>query len=315
MPDGSWSMDPGQCPKCQGKCKDPGNRLQAKMGATAMGILPFLGAGQTHKVGKYKASVQAGLGFLARTMKVTQNGGDCTDPGGSFYSHGLCAIALCESYALTQDKSVGQAAQLAINFISYAQDPVGGGWRYAPKQAGDTSVVGWQLMALKSGHMSNLLVRPQTVKDATKFLNSVQDDGGAYYGYTDKGRGGGTTAVGLLCRMYLGWKHDEPALETGVKFLAKRGPSATDIYYNYYATQVLHHYEGELWSAWNDKMRDQLVNTQSKTGHETGSWFYPGGHANEAGGRLYCTALSVMTLEVYYRHLPIYKKASTDDEF
>ena len=34
------------------------------------------------------------------------------------------------------------------------------------------------------------------------------------------------------------------------------------MYYNYYATQVLHHYDGELWTKWNAKMRDYLVNSQ-----------------------------------------------------
>jgi hypothetical protein len=62
-------------------------------------------------------------------------------------------------------------------------------------------------------------------------------------------------------------------------------------------------------------MRDQLVETQAKQGHEAGSWFSGTGHANEAGGRLYMTSLSCMTLEVYYRHLPLYKKSSTEDDF
>ena len=46
--------------------------------------------------------------------------------------------------------------------------------------------------------------------------------------------------------------------------LSNVGPSQTDMYYNYYATQVLHHYEGELWTKWNAKMRDYLVNSQSR---------------------------------------------------
>ncbi len=41
-----------------------------------------------------------------------------------------------------------------------AQDPIGGGWRYEPHQPGDTSVTGWQLMALKSGQMAYLTVDP-----------------------------------------------------------------------------------------------------------------------------------------------------------
>ena len=74
------------------------------------------------------------------------------------YSHGLATIALCEAYGLTGDRQVGPAAQGAVNFILNAQNPADGGWRYNPRDPGDTSVVGWQLMALKSAHMAGLNV-------------------------------------------------------------------------------------------------------------------------------------------------------------
>ena len=50
-----------------------------------------------------------------------------------------------------------------------------------------------------------------------------------------------------------------------------------------------------------------LVNSQATTGHEAGSWnpISPHGHQ---GGRLYMTALACCTLEVYYRHAPLYRK-------
>ena len=67
-------------------------------------------------------------------------------------------------------------AQAALNFICSAQDPVGGGWRYEPRQPGDTSVVGWQIMALKSGYMAYLDVPAATVKKAFDFLDSVQSE-------------------------------------------------------------------------------------------------------------------------------------------
>ena len=162
--------------------------------------------------------------------------------------------------------------------------------------------------------MAYLQVNPLTVKKAVDFLNSVQDEDGAYYGYTGPGRGGSTTAVGLLCRMYLGWKKDNPALQRGVAHLAKLGPS-TDLYFDYYATQIMHHMEGEMWIAWNNKMKEMLLKNQATSGHEAGSWYegVNGGHA--AVGRLYCTSLSTMILEVYYRHLPIYRNQSVDEEF
>jgi hypothetical protein len=39
-----------------------------------------------------------------------------------------------------------------------------------------------------------------------------------------------------------------------------------------------------------------------------------GDHGSERGGRLYCTSMATMILEVYYRHMPIYgKQAATED--
>jgi hypothetical protein len=116
--------------------------------------------------------------------------------------------------------------------------------------------------------------------------------------------------------MYLGWKKDHPALQRGVERLAKAGPTK-DLYFDYYATQIMHHMEGEVWIAWNNKMRDTLVKAQSKKGHEEGSWYegVDGGHGPHAGGRIYCTSLATMILEVYYRHLPIYGQQSVDEEF
>jgi hypothetical protein len=73
--------------------------------------------------------------------------------------------------------------------------------------------------------------------------------------------------------------------------------------------------EGDLWKKWNAKMRDQLVKAQAKKGHEEGSWHLKGDHHGGRAGRLYCTAMATMVLEVYYRHLPIYRKQSTEADF
>ena len=62
-------------------------------------------------------------------------------------------------------------------------------------------------------------------------------------------------------------------------------------------------------------MRDQLIESQVKKGHESGSWYVAGDFHSELGGRLYCTSMATMILEVYYRHLPIYRKQSTQDDF
>jgi hypothetical protein len=316
LPDGGWSFDLTTCPSCGGKCSHSGvSKAKDRCGATAMALLPFLGRGYTHREGKFKAIVENGIAYLAALS--AEGNGKVYREAGTMYSQGLAGIALSECYAMTQDSRLAGPTQAALTFIMQAQDPAGGGWRYSPRQPGDTSAVGWQIIALKSGNMANLNVNPLTVKKAVAFLNSVESQKGARYGYTDNSRfSPGLTAVGLLCRMYLGWKKDNPALRDGVAYLARTGPTP-DLYYDYYATQIMHHMEGDVWIAWNTKMKSLLLKTQSTKDHEVGSWYdgVDGGHGADAAGRLYCTALSTMILEVYYRHLPIYGNASVNDEF
>jgi len=322
MPDGSWNFDHRLSP-CQGRCSEPGEMTTAVRAATGLALLPFLGAGQTHNLpGPYREVVQRGTLALVRMMKPDPHGGSFLEPGGNMYSHGIASMALSEAYAMTGDPALARPAQLALNFICYAQDPRGGGWRYQPRQLGDTSVMGWQIMALKSGHMAALSVPPLVIQKANWFLDGKQVDGGEGYCYLgDKqcAYAPTTSAIGLLCRMYLGWPHNHPALQRGVLRLARQGPSNNQAYFNYYATQVLFQYTsgaGELWQKWNTTLRDRLIESQATSGHEKGSWFFDrkGSHT-KSGGRLYCTAMASMTLEVYYRYLPIYKAKSVESDF
>ncbi len=317
LPDGGWSFDLTKCPSCKGRCRNSGKLTRARNAATGLALMTFLGAGDTHKNSKkYKSTVNRGLQYLVNNMRVGSHGGALNESGGTMYSHGIASIAICEAYALTKDKNLLTPTRAVLSFICYAQDPIGGGWRYRPRQKGDTSMVGWQLMALKSGYMAGFDIPPQVVERANRFLDDVQVNGGTAYGYTTPGQGEATTAIGLLCRMYLGWKRDNPALERGVRMLSKRGPSPSNMYYNYYATQVMRHWEGEPWENWNRQMRDQLVHSQAKQGHEKGSWFTGSGDLGAVtGGRLYCTTMATMILEVYYRYMPIYSSESIDKDF
>jgi hypothetical protein len=309
--DGSWSLSGfhkvGDC-----NCNGAGS-FSGKSPGTALAMLPFLGAGQSHLAGKYKGSVGRGLRWLVENQK--ENGDLRAGSNGNegMYTHGQATIVLCEAFAMTGDEELRIPAQKAIDFIVAAQYR-DGGWRYTPgppTQRGDTSVVGWQLMALQSARAASLTVPEQTWSMADLYLDSVQHKGGSQYSY--QARGGPTevmTAEALLCRLYLGWNKERPGLSQGVHWLtdnhlpSERSPN---IYYWYYGTQLLHHYGGADWEEWNVKMRDLLVNSQETGGHAAGSWAPRGQHA-APGGRIYVTSLSVCTLEVYYRHLPIFRQ-------
>jgi hypothetical protein len=296
-------------------CSHSGSGGLARNGATALGILPFLGAGFTSQKGKYSQTISSALDYL-----ITHQGrdGGFHEPQGTMYSHGLATLALCEAAAMVspedrrsswhrrQHQKLTNAAQHAIDY-SVRNQHRSGGWRYEPGQPGDTSVVGWLAMALQSGRMADLHVPAETLTGISQFLDSVSSDNyGATYGYQDSAPRPGTTAIGLLCRMYLGWDRTHPGITNGAEYLNQLGPSSNNVYFDYYATQVMHHYQGALWNRWNAILRDHLVQTQAKKGHEAGSWYFDDDFGSGIGGRLYVTAMATMILEVYYRHMPIY---------
>jgi hypothetical protein len=309
---GSWHFDHTQDGgRCNGYCRNPGKN-GSSTGATAMALLAFYGAGYTHRSGPHQEPLNRGLYYLIRRILQTEHGADLQE--GTMYAQGLSAIALCEAYAMTGDESLRPFAEQAIRFILYAQDKKGGGWRYSPGEPGDTTMHGWQLMALKSAMLAGIRVPSPAWHLAGEFLDSVQADGGAAYGYRTPQRLPTTSAVGLLCRMYMGWEHEREALARGVAYLDRSGPSKTNIYYNYYATQVMSHYGGSPWKRWNAEMREHLIATQAAVGHEAGSWHFADQHG-DVGGRLYTTAMAVMTLEVYYRYMPLYGERAVNESF
>jgi len=117
------------------------------------------------------------------------------------------------------------------------------------------------------------------------------------------------TAEAPLCRQYLGWKHDDRRLRSGIDFLLANpiDYSNQNVYYWYYATQACHHMDGNDWNRWNLVMRQAIPTAQTKTGPDKGSWGPSGDRWGSHGGRLFVTCLSIYMLEVYYRHLPIYQ--------
>lgn len=306
--EGSWSLDafhrgPGP--------RGPGEGLgePSDTAGTALALLPFLGAGETHQSGQYRVVVRKGLQWLVHEQKPD---GDLRGSGiGQMYAHGLAAIVLCEAYAMTRDQQLHEPSQRTLDFIVKAQHKVGG-WRYHPREPGDTSVVGWQLMALKSGSMGYLIVPDRTFAAAGHFLDTVEVDKlGSQYSYRPHGAtSSAMTAEALLCRQYLGWPKDHRALVAGARYLLETFPPEIDkpnIYYWYYATQVMHHLGGEMWGRWNSMMRSILVETQRVQGPHAGSWD-PRGPFSSEGGRIFMTSLALCTLEVYYRHLPLYRR-------
>ncbi|MCE9547022.1 MAG: terpene cyclase/mutase family protein [Planctomycetia bacterium] len=297
--DGSWRFDLKG--PCDGNCRNAGDFASINA-STSLALLPFLAAGHTHRAGDYVDTVQRGIAYLVAHATSTPSGADLQS--GSMYSQGLATIVLCEAYAMSHDEALRPTCDEALRFIIRAQHEQGG-WRYIPGQPGDVTSTGWQLMGLKSGQLAKIPFDRFVFYRASRFLDSLESADHAGYGYQTGRQEQCTTAIGLYSRLLTGWTREHADMKRGGELLAKWGPSANDMYYNYYATMVLNQLDTPAWPLWNQKMRSQLLRDQATEGHEAGSWYYDHHHARP-GGRLYVTAMAVLTLEVYYRFLPLY---------
>jgi hypothetical protein len=289
----------------------------ADTGVSALALLAFLGAGHTHQHGAYQETVRHGLDFLLRSQAADGNlFGDATLYA-QMYCHSMATFALAEAQAVSGDRRLQPAVVKAVNYSVRAQNAATGGWRYRPGDTGDTSQLGWQIMALASARRAGIDVPDQTWQRIERFLRSVRrgSAGGLASYRPDSPVSTSMTAEAFYCRYVLremsNVNVDEPAAaEARAQLLATLpGAERVNLYYWYYATLAMHHAQqsnddaAAAWRTWNDALTTALLETQVSDGPDNGSWTSDtmwGGY----GGRVYTTAMATMCLEVYYRYAP-----------
>jgi hypothetical protein len=282
---------------------------------SGLALLAFLGAGHTHLDGQYQNTLARGLEFLMASQGANGNLGGQAELYAHMYCHGMATLALSEAYALTRDERLERPLRRAVAYTLAAQHPTAGGWRYqAGDRQGDTSQLGWQLMALKSAKLAGIEIPASSEEGMKRFLKSVAAGRhGGLASYRPNERTSATmTAEALVCRHFLGMPPDDPAAakEAGDSLMQELpGQGKANLYYWYYATLAMHQLQGTYWETWNEALRTALVESQRIDGDQAGSWDTDtiwGGY----GGRVYTTAMGALCLEVYYRFLPLYEQTA-----
>lgn len=304
--DGRWDM------------KKHGANGDYDTAGASLALLCFYGWGEAHnKAGKYQGNVQRALNWLIKQQK--ENGD--LQGGGRMYCHGIAAIALCEAYGATKDPKLREPAEKAIALILASQSPSKGGWRYKPvgkngkpSDDSDLSVTAWQYMALHSGRLAGLSIPDEAFERARRYMDSVSSGRhGGLYSYTGGGPNKAMTASGMFCRQLDLVPPTDPRMPEGAEYLGRHSfDKNPDYYFVYYATLALYQHQGAVWQEWNDKLKDIFPRIQKTVGTERGSWD-PGGQHARTGGRVLSTTLSVLSLEVYYRLLPMYGFRGADN--
>lgn len=296
----------------------------ADVGITSLAVLAFLGKLQTVDQGEFSPNVSRALRWIVSQQSTRQwgegwgstpgyLGGDATEYE-AMYCHAMATFALAEAYAMSRNSPdaqwLRQPLELAVGFILDTQN-VDGGWRYVKGQReGDMSIFGWQLMALKSAQAAGIHIEERRIAMMRRFLLERRiGSSGGLAGYRPREAAGASAAAETLyCRQILGMTDDAAVIQENVKVIVANLPRKTTLnyYYWYYGTLALYQHGGPEWEQWNTAVRNMLVADQRREGPLTGSWD-PHDVWGGYGGRMYSTAIATLSLEVYYRYLPLYR--------
>jgi hypothetical protein len=330
-----YQLNCNEMPKCEPGSANESGGSDANVAMTGYAVLCFLGAGYDHRTpNKFKVTIQKGLDYLRSVQKPDGL------MGSRNYEHAVGTMALCEAYAMSNDPDLRVPAQNGLKMVLARQNKdakaadaqyAGLGWDYVePKpERNDSSVSGWNVMALKSGLAAGLNVGngmegarkwlERAWKAANKDAARITDPYTAIssFPYTwdatsdqvqidpPGSQNHDMAPVGALCATYLGHHAGDPMLESLCNHIMQyQLPTSypCNTYYLYYDTMAVFQAGGERWAKWNGTVRDMLVNAQRKgEGCYDGSWNWEGTkfHGN-SHGRILSTAYCCLCLEVYY---------------
>ncbi len=317
--DGSWSKEPNANPQPD----------KNDIAITGLAVLCFLGAGHTEIAGKYRKNVKNAIKFLLKQQHKNDGG---FGHGGT-YINGIATMALAEAAAMANKSKTKAAAQKAINWVFAAQNNAGS-WGYStgetknkkqPDGKNDTSVAGWQMMAIKSAKLAHLKLNERKIKKALAAFDRATTDGkknfqGNYQSPLKGHANFGTptmTLVVMCIKEFFGMKKTDPQLVKPAKYLLSKKyvptrPTgkenrANGYYAMYYGALVNFQMGGKYWKTWRDGMLKCLPPTQDKSGGLTnGSWAVDAVKGHQHGenklGRTGVTCFNTLSMEVFWRY-------------
>jgi hypothetical protein len=324
--DGSWGVGSGKSMTAK----------QERARLTGLALLCYLAHGETSQSVKYGETVQRAMQYLlneqdpksGRFCPFSKTVGTHDDIG--VYGHAIATYALCEAYALTRAPALRQPVEMGVRVIVDGQQK-GGGWdhRYQHEQWSDLSVGGWQVQALKAAQAAKVQVEgiAAALEKSVPFVQGMHaGEGKFYYRLGNKTPNGDLdymTGVAVLC-MQLAGSNSVEEVKAGLDYLRDiecsdweegwektgRNKSFNIAYEWYYNTQAIFQKGGSKWTSWNNKFAPMLIEAQDATG----AW-RPPPEANEEISKdiIYATSFCTLSLQVYYRILPSFAKATADD--
>jgi len=335
---GNWDGDGFQSGCKKNTCSGASRLKRGDIGLTGLALQAYIGAGQTHLSGRFKQTVRRGLRYLIQA----QDSGGRIGPANGVHtvSQAICAVALAEAYAMTRSPQLRKPAELLLGYLLRSQN--NNGWHYGYRsEKNDVFTTSWVLLALEAGTRAGFNMPLEgAYRSAETYIESITDESYYLTGYKkrpERGSNGpnsvryiykslaintfrshagshGPTAMATVCRVIVGYSWTSPRLRGGGTIVASQLPvwdtggggklNQVDLIYWYFGSEAMFRLGGTYWKKWNKSLKPALVHHQRIGGDESGSWD-PIGAFGQQGGRVFATAINVLTLETYYRCLPL----------
>lgn len=284
-------------------------------GVDGICCLALLSSGEDPNYGIYADAIRKALRSIiskqSSTGLLSTNGND----HGSMYHHGFGTLALAEAYGAVDDdllwkdagkkgKTIGEALESAVKVTLECQDqnPYGG-WRYTPDaKDADVSVSGANIVALLAAKNAGIEVPDTNMEKMVKLLEqSTDDSGGVAYqvGSVGFAFGDSNARTSIAClSLAIAKEKEGKAFKATIKYLSDRidqpASSSWPYYTRYYQAQALFQGDFEAWEKWNAMNTEMIQQEQGDDG--------------SIGGNAYSTGMSVLSMALNYRFLPIYER-------
>jgi hypothetical protein len=285
-----------------------------RVAMTGLSVMAFLASGHTPDVGRYGLVVRRAVDAL---VTAAPNDGYFGRVDGSrMYGQGIATLALAEALGVeTSDgnrQRIRAVLRKSVGVILDAQ-AVGkdaasaGGWRYEPTSVdSDLSLTGWNALALRAAENVGIDVPRERVERAVGYVLKCyrsEQRGFAYQPGQDASAA--MTGMGVLSLYLLGASERAELGSAAATLVAQPVDDRTKYpyYAMYYGTQAAFSAGEPVWSAVWRVNSERLLAAQSPV---DGGW--PASHSTEEPGRVYGTAMAVLTLAAPYRLVPVYQR-------
>lgn len=278
---------------------------------TSLCVMAFLAHGEDPNFGRYSQNIRRGVRKIVDGQNL--NTGYL---GGSMYHHGFAMLALSEAYGAIdesllwnesadgENRSIGGALELAVRCAITAQKKNGlGGWRYSPNASdADTSVSGAVLMGLLAARNAGIEVPDKVVDNALNYFkartrsNGAVDYSSSMGGFSDSMNRSAIATLVYAIGKRKGWSEFVASLGY-ISDRLDHNASSHPNYFRYYMAQAMFQGDFEGWKRWKQENNQLIRSMQRADGSIVATY-----------GAAYGTSMSLLSLALEYRFLPIYER-------